>query len=93
MLVLKLGWIGCALVYHNAGDGRPSAGCKFRCGYFAERNADGTCTFVFMSYDQGAWPRIEEEGGGVAATSSNTSVLILSCLRDRVAGKQNKFLL
>ena len=47
----------------------------------------------FMSYEQGAWPHIEEEGGGVAATSSNTSVLILSCLRDRVAGKQNKFLL
>ena len=22
----------------------------------------------FMSYEQGTWPRIEEEGGGVAAT-------------------------
>ena len=68
MLVLNLGWIGCALIYLDAGSGRPSSGCRCLYGYFAERNAGGTRTFAFMSYEQRAWPRIEEEGGGVAAT-------------------------
>ena len=38
----------------------------------------------FMSYEQGAWPHIEEEGGGVAATQLkhfclNTIVCTRSC--------------
>ena len=73
--------------------GEPVQIASFDLGTLLNRTLMVQVLLFFISYEQGAWLRKEDKGGGVAATQLkrlclNTIVCTRSC-----AGKQNRFLL